>query len=146
MAMARRASVTVSMAADASGILSRMSRVMRVGRSTAAGSTSEEFGTSETSSTVRASSIIRLADRLRRVIRSVLTLLPVGRQRAAQIRKAGRCCTDSTIDFGCAPKRTVEESSDTDGEAFAAAAFPGGVGIAEAEFAHQAFFDKIDRK
>src|SRR5580658_3109703 len=59
--MARRASVTVSMAADSTGKPSRMLRVRVVERSTSRGSTAEWAGTRRTSSKVRASSRIRMA-------------------------------------------------------------------------------------
>src|SRR5690606_15669836 len=55
MAMAMRASVTVSMAADTRGMLSRILRVSRVETSTSRGSTCECAGTSSTSSNVKAS-------------------------------------------------------------------------------------------
>ena len=54
MAMARRASVTVSMAADTSGSFSAMLRVNRVAREVSLGRTSENAGTSNTSSKVSA--------------------------------------------------------------------------------------------
>ena len=54
MAMASRASVTVSMAADTSGMLSAMLRVRRVLRETSRGTTRECAGTSRTSSKVSA--------------------------------------------------------------------------------------------
>src|SRR3984957_2788043 len=59
--MARRASVTVSMAADSTGNPSLMLRVRVVERSTSRGSTVECAGTRRTSSNVRASSRIRMA-------------------------------------------------------------------------------------
>ena len=59
MAMARRLSVTVSMAAETKGILSSMSRVRRVRRETSRGRTVEWAGSRRTSSKVRASSAIR---------------------------------------------------------------------------------------
>ena len=52
MAMARRASVTVSMAADMSGMASAMSLVRRVEVDTCAGTTSDAAGTRQTSSKV----------------------------------------------------------------------------------------------
>ncbi len=55
MAMAMRASVTVSIAALISGMLSAMVEVSFVRVSACAGSTSEAPGTSNTSSNVRAS-------------------------------------------------------------------------------------------
>jgi hypothetical protein len=55
MAIARRASVTVSMAEEMIGMLSEMERVSRVLMSTALGMTSEWPGVSRTSSKVRAS-------------------------------------------------------------------------------------------
>src|SRR3569833_2012717 len=58
-AMARRASVTVSIAADTSGMLSDISRVSRVLSSTSRGSTVEWAGTNGTSSKVSASSTTR---------------------------------------------------------------------------------------
>ena len=61
MAIARRASVTVSMAAEISGILSLMRRVRRVFRLTSRGKTWERAGTNNTSSNVRASSMTRMA-------------------------------------------------------------------------------------
>ena len=61
MVMARRASVTVSMAADSTGRPMRMLRLSWVDRSTSRGSTSERAGTSSTSSKVSASSRIRIA-------------------------------------------------------------------------------------
>ena len=54
IAIARRDSVTVSIAALRSGTLTRMFRVTRDVTSTALGSTSECRGTSNTSSNVRA--------------------------------------------------------------------------------------------
>ena len=54
-AMARGASVTVSMAAETMGVLSAIVRVSRVETSTWAGRTSDFWGTSRTSSKVRAS-------------------------------------------------------------------------------------------
>src|ERR1700733_2496673 len=59
--IARRASVTVSMAADRIGNPSLMLRVSVVERSTSRGSTVEWAGTRRTSSKVRASSRIRMA-------------------------------------------------------------------------------------
>jgi len=59
--MARRASVTVSMAADSTGSPSLMLRVSVVERSTSRGSTVEWAGTRRTSSKVRASSRIRMS-------------------------------------------------------------------------------------
>src|SRR3984885_2077902 len=59
--IARRASVTVSIAADNTGNPSRMLRVSVVERSTSRGSTVEWAGTRRTSSKVRASSRIRMA-------------------------------------------------------------------------------------
>lgn len=59
-AMARRASLTVSMAADSSGILTRMLREIRVLRLTSRGRTLECAGTSSTSSKVSASWITRM--------------------------------------------------------------------------------------
>src|SRR5690554_7069234 len=59
MAMARRASVTVSMAADTSGMLSSIPRVRCVLRHTSLGNTSEYPGTRRMSSKVRASWRIR---------------------------------------------------------------------------------------
>ena len=56
MAIAMRASVTVSIAEEMIGMLSAMSRVMRVRISTSAGSTSDRPGFSSTSSKVSASS------------------------------------------------------------------------------------------
>src|SRR3569832_2388377 len=58
-AMARRASVTVSIAADTSGMLSDISRVSRVLSSTSRGSTVEWARTNSTSSKVSASSTTR---------------------------------------------------------------------------------------
>ena len=55
MAMARRASVTVSMAADRTGRLRKTVRVRRVRISTSLGITSERPGLSSTSSKVSAS-------------------------------------------------------------------------------------------
>ena len=55
MAIAMRASVTVSIAALISGMLSAIVEVSRVRVSACAGSTSEAPGTSSTSSKVRAS-------------------------------------------------------------------------------------------
>ncbi len=55
-AMASRASVTVSMAADSTGMLSWMPGAKVTLRSTSAGNTSERPGTSSTSSKVKASS------------------------------------------------------------------------------------------
>ena len=52
IAMARRASVTVSMAADTSGTSRRMPSAMVVLVSTSAGTTSEAAGTRQTSSKV----------------------------------------------------------------------------------------------
>ena len=57
MAMARRDSVTVSMAAEMSGVLSVMLRVSWVWVLTWLGTTSLKAGTSRTSSKVRASGI-----------------------------------------------------------------------------------------
>src|SRR5689334_13648184 len=54
MAMARPASVTVSIAADSSGIFSEMVLVRRVWRLTSRGTTEEWAGSSRTSSKVRA--------------------------------------------------------------------------------------------
>ena len=59
MAMAKRASVTVSIAAETIGSLSRRSRVRRVSSETSLGRTVEWAGTSETSSYVRASAWMR---------------------------------------------------------------------------------------
>ena len=59
MAMARRASVTVSMAADMIGIESQMDRVSRVPVDTSAGSTDDAPGFISTSSKVRYSGIWR---------------------------------------------------------------------------------------
>lgn len=59
MAMARRASVTVSMAAETIGSVSRRSRVRRVSRLTSLGRTVEWAGTRETSSYVSASAWMR---------------------------------------------------------------------------------------
>ncbi len=59
--IARRASVTVSIAAETIGRFRRIVRVRRVPRSTSRGSTSEYAGTSETSSKVRASERMRMA-------------------------------------------------------------------------------------
>ena len=59
--IARRASVTVSIAAETNGRLRRMPRVSRVERSTSRGSTSEYAGTSRTSSKVSASWTMRMA-------------------------------------------------------------------------------------
>ncbi len=53
MAMARRASVTVSMAADTTGMASSMRGVRRLAVDTSAGSTADSAGTSSTSSNVR---------------------------------------------------------------------------------------------
>ena len=53
--MARRASVTVSMAADTSGMFRLIRRVKRVAVDTSSGKTSEAAGTSRTSSKVRPS-------------------------------------------------------------------------------------------
>src|ERR1700679_3654100 len=53
--MARRDSVTVSMAAESSGVLREMPRVRSVWVLTCAGATSLKAGTSKTSSKVRAS-------------------------------------------------------------------------------------------
>ena len=55
MAMARRLSVTVSIAADMRGMPSGISRVSRVRSATSEGSTCEYAGSSRTSSKVRAS-------------------------------------------------------------------------------------------
>ena len=63
MVMARRASVTVSMAAESTGSPMRMRRVSCVERSTSRGSTPERAGTSSTSSKVSASSRIRMGRR-----------------------------------------------------------------------------------
>src|SRR5580700_2936538 len=60
MVMASRASVTVSMAAETTGKLTRMSRVSWLDRETSRGRTSEYAGTSSTSSKVSASSRIRI--------------------------------------------------------------------------------------
>src|SRR5678816_1606375 len=60
MAMARPASVTVSMAADTSGMPSSTVLVRRVRVSTWPGRTSEAPGTSNTSSKVRASRMVEL--------------------------------------------------------------------------------------
>ena len=57
IAIARLASVTVSIAAEISGMPSSISRVSRVPTSTSFGSTSENAGSSRTSSKVRASRI-----------------------------------------------------------------------------------------
>ena len=65
-AMARRASVTVSMAADTSGIFSSMARVSRVFRLTSRGRTVEWAGTSETSSKVSAFCTTRMLMILRK--------------------------------------------------------------------------------
>ena len=59
MAMARRASVTVSMAAEMMGIESGIVRVMRVAVETSAGSTEDAPGFISTSSKVRYSGIGR---------------------------------------------------------------------------------------
>ena len=53
MAMARRASVTVSMAADTMGMASSMRGVSRVAVETSLGRTEDSAGTSSTSSKVR---------------------------------------------------------------------------------------------
>ena len=58
MAMARGASVTVSMAAEMMGVRSVMLLVRRVEMSTSEGRTSERCGTSSTSSKVSASAIL----------------------------------------------------------------------------------------
>src|SRR6202161_3647645 len=58
--MARRASVTVSIAADTTGRLTWISRVSLLARDTSRGKTSEYAGTSRTSSNVSASSRIRI--------------------------------------------------------------------------------------
>src|SRR5580692_2394539 len=60
MVMASRASVTVSMAAETTGRLTRMSRVSWLARETSRGRTSEYAGTSSTSSKVSASSRIHI--------------------------------------------------------------------------------------
>src|SRR5271170_4041766 len=60
MVIARRASVTVSMAADTTGRLTRISRVSWLASETSRGRTSEYAGTSNTSSKVSASSRIRI--------------------------------------------------------------------------------------
>ena len=57
MAMARRLSVTVSMAEDSSGMFSLMSRVSWVETSTIAGMNSDAPGSSKTSSKVSPSRI-----------------------------------------------------------------------------------------
>jgi len=57
MAMASRESVTVSIAAETSGIFSRMLRVSWVVTSTRPGTTSDRAGRSSTSSKVKASGI-----------------------------------------------------------------------------------------
>ena len=59
--IARRASVTVSMAAESTGSPRRILRVSWVDRSTSRGRTSERAGTSRTSSKVSASSRIRMS-------------------------------------------------------------------------------------
>jgi len=59
IAMAKRASVTVSIAAETSGMFSSISRVRRVFRLTSFGRTSEYPGIRRTSSKVRASWLIR---------------------------------------------------------------------------------------
>src|SRR3984885_11643629 len=60
MVMARRASVTVSIAADTTGRLTWISRVSLLARDTSRGRTSEYAGTSRTSSNVSASSRMRI--------------------------------------------------------------------------------------
>ncbi len=60
MAMARRASVTVSIAAETIGILRARPLVSRVSRETSRGRISEYAGSRRTSSNVSASSIIRM--------------------------------------------------------------------------------------
>src|SRR6202162_2183045 len=60
MVMARRASVTVSIAADTTGRLTAISRVSLLASDTSRGKTSEYAGTSRTSSNVSASSRIRI--------------------------------------------------------------------------------------
>src|SRR5271170_5347541 len=60
MVIARRASVTVSMAAETTGRLTRISRVSWLASDTSRGKTSEYAGTSNTSSKVSASSRIRI--------------------------------------------------------------------------------------
>src|SRR5229473_1209256 len=63
MVIARRASVTVSIAAETTGRLTLISRVNRLASETSRGSTSEYAGTSKTSSNVSASSRIRISSR-----------------------------------------------------------------------------------
>ena len=63
--MARRDSVTVSMAAETSGILSSISRVSLVAKDTSLGTIREWAGTKSTSSKVRASWSRRMARTLR---------------------------------------------------------------------------------
>ena len=64
IAIASRASVTVSIAADISGALMRRPVVRRVSSFTSPGSTAEYAGTRETSSNVRASPISCMLDDL----------------------------------------------------------------------------------
>src|SRR5947209_6466568 len=68
MAMASRLSVTVSIAADTSGMFSLISRVNRVATSTWVGMTSEGPGSSKTSSKVRPSRISMETPRFARLV------------------------------------------------------------------------------
>ena len=106
MAIASLASVTVSMAEAMIGILSEISRVMRVRISASDGSTSDNPGVSRTSSKVSASRRVPLdfwsiATPVTRLAGSVAGT--VGSEIAPALRRNGSLARDSTTRFGLAP-------------------------------------------
>ena len=84
-AMARAASVTVSIAAERRGMLSSISRVSNVFRETSVATTSEYPGTSRTSSKVRASWAILSMDEIFRCLvkRAIINPQPSRRKRCS---------------------------------------------------------------